>query len=73
MSVFKNIREDITNISGLKTSNEWYDIVKDKFKIEIIDPDGWDTTNFQYSFYEEKIFSYEFIDKLELSTLKFNI
>jgi len=73
MSVFKNIREDITNISGLKTSNEWYDIVKDKFKIEIIVPDGWDTTNFQYSFYEEKIFSYEFIDKLELSTLKFNI
>jgi hypothetical protein len=73
MSVFKNIREDITNISGLKTSNEWYDIVKDKFKIEIIDPDGWGTTNFQYSFYEEKIFSYEFIDKLELSTLKFNI
>lgn len=73
MSVFKNIKKEITKISGLKTSNEWYNIVKDKFKIEIIDPDGWDRNNFRYSFYEEKIFSYEFINKLELSTLKFNI
>jgi hypothetical protein len=49
----------------LKTSKEWNDI----HKIEIHDPDGWDRSNYQYSFYEEKITEDEFKDRVMRSTI----
>jgi len=54
----------------LKTSKEWFDSVKDEMKLQILDPDGWDRSNFNYSFYEEKINSVEFFKRLSISTIR---
>jgi hypothetical protein len=54
----------------LLTSVEWCD----KIGIEdgiILDPDGWDRTNFKYSFEQEKITREEFINRLAGSTVNF--
>ncbi len=51
--------------SNLKTSQEW---LKLKPLIMLLDPDGWNRTNFQYSFYEEKITQEEFDKRLSYST-----
>lgn len=40
----------------LKTSEQWYW----DYPIQIIDPDGWDRKNFEYSWYEELITFAEF-------------
>ena len=47
------------------TSEEW----EKKCDWKILDPDGWDRSNFQYSFYEEKIPYDEFIFRLLRSTV----
>lgn len=58
----------------LKTSSEWYTILNENEKKEniqittIMDPDGWDRTNYQYSFYEEMINENEFQRRLSYST-----
>ena len=49
-----------------KTSAEW---IK-KVGYEILDPDGWDRTNYDYSFNKEKITMEEFQKRLSLSTVK---
>ena len=36
----------------------------------ILDPDGWDRTNFKFSFYQEEITHSEFTTRLVLSTTK---
>lgn len=51
----------------LKTSYEWKGLIADD--IDIIDHDGWDRSNFQYSFFEEKITEKEFIARVKLSTI----
>jgi hypothetical protein len=60
------------NLNELKTSSEWIKTVG----YEVIDPDGWDRNNLQYSFYEELITFEEFQHRLTQSTirrkLKFN-
>jgi hypothetical protein len=54
-------------IPVIKTSAEW----QLKYpSIKILDPDGWDRTNFTYSFYEEKITEKEFIKRLFTSTIQ---
>lgn len=56
----------------LKTSKDWL-VEFEKFnKIEIIDYDGWDRTNFTFSFNEELITSNEFTKRLLLCTVKNN-
>lgn len=50
----------------LKTSEEWNEIHK-RF---IMDPDGWDRSNWQYSWYEEKITELEFKKRLARSTIR---
>ena len=52
-----------------KTSEEWN---KDPelSNVLILDPDGWDRSNFQYSWYEEKISKEEFIGKRSKSTVQ---
>ena len=48
-----------------KTSSEW---IKE-YDCEIVDPDGWDRTNYDYSFNEEKITRKEFELRLVRSTI----
>ena len=49
-----------------KVSSEW---IKEKH-CEIVDPDGWDRTNYDYSFNKEKITHEEFERRLMLSTIQ---
>lgn len=56
----------ISDIGGLKTSEEW---MKNYSDIVILDPDGWDRRNFQFSWYEEKITLVEFEKRLVISTI----
>lgn len=48
-----------------KTSSEW---IKE-YDCKIIDPDGWDRTNYNYSFNKEKITRKEFELRLVKSTI----
>lgn len=52
-------------LSAKKTSSEW---AKD-CEFDILDPDGWNRRNFQYSFYEELITKEEFNRRLFSSTV----
>ena len=49
-----------------KTSAEWIKEVG----YEVLDPDGWDRTNYDYSFNKEKITMDEFQKRLFLSTVR---
>ena len=49
-----------------KTSAEWIKEVG----YEILDPDGWDRTNYDYSFNKEKITMEEFQKRISLSTVR---
>lgn len=52
--------EDLT----LKTSEQWYM----DYPIQILDADGWDRKNFQYSWFEELITFTEFERRVMAST-----
>jgi hypothetical protein len=53
----------------LKTSKEWYDIKRiTEPKFVIMDPDGWNRQNYEYSFNEELITQDEFNMRVGLST-----
>lgn len=54
--------------SILKTSEEWYKSIHGG--ITILDPDGWDRGNYQFSWYQEKIDRKEFKRRVLLSTLQ---
>lgn len=49
-----------------KVSSEWVKEVG----YEIIDPDGWDRKNYDYSFNKEKITKEEFDKRLSTSTVR---
>ncbi len=44
----------------VKTSQEWYDLIPKELGFIIYDPDGWDRTNYEFSFHEELITKEEF-------------
>lgn len=50
-----------------KTSDVWSEYLG----IKILDPDGWDRENFQYSFYEEYITEDEFKERADMSTTQY--
>jgi hypothetical protein len=50
----------------LKTSAEW----QKECDTIVIDPDGWDRTNYEYSWNEEKITLEEFQKRMAFSTCK---
>jgi hypothetical protein len=52
------------------TSAEWYSKQYPNKEVEIIDPDGWDRANFDYSWKEEQISLYEFNRRVLASTCK---
>lgn len=51
----------------LKTSEQWQAELDQTYIV--IDPDGWDRSNFQFSFFEEMISEQEFMKRLVNSTL----
>ena len=53
----------------LRTSEDWQKICK----ITVLDPDGWDRVNYQYSWCKEKISREEFMNRVLPSTCMFNI
>ena len=57
-------------IEELKTSQQWCETIPAKYKLVIMDPDGWDRKNYQYSFHEEKITKDEFMMRMSRSTCK---
>jgi hypothetical protein len=57
-------------LDDLQTSEEWFKELKQKErKLKIIDPDGWDRSNFHYSWSIERISRQEFNHRLMESTV----
>lgn len=52
-----------------KTSAEWQKQCDD---VVVLDPDGWDRSNFKYSWHEEKITLEEYLRRRNRSTVKWN-
>ena len=53
----------------LKTSKDWLESIPEANRPIIYEPDGWDRSNYQFSFYEELITQEEFNRRLMLSTI----
>jgi hypothetical protein len=51
----------------LKTSEEWQ---KQFPNTKVLDPDGWDRKNYQYSWFEEKITLEEYTTRLHESSVQ---
>lgn len=56
-----------------KTSEQWLSEVDEKYSLCILDPDGWDRNNFDYSFNKERITKEEFDTRVANSTIKCNL
>lgn len=55
----------------LKTSQEWKSILCPHTRI--LDPDGWDRLNYEYSFFKELITKEEFMNRLTVSTTEIDL
>ncbi len=53
-----------------KTSAEWESEIPERYDLVILDPDGWDRTNFDYSFNKERITKEEFDKRVAKSTIQ---
>lgn len=51
-----------------KTSEQWYNSLPSEDRVIILNPDGWDRTNYQYSYFVEKITLDEFQNRVLRST-----
>jgi hypothetical protein len=56
-------------MEDLRTSKDWYANLCEFYSIKIMDYDGWNRDNFDYSFDEELITSEEFDRRLAISTI----
>lgn len=56
-----------------RTSEEWMNILNKDNKFKLLDPDGWDRSNFNFSYYIEQITLEEFFNRLSVSTCSGNI
>jgi hypothetical protein len=54
----------------MKTSKEWYELVPKEHELIILDPDGWDRKNYDYSYNEELITKEEFKKRVSSSTIQ---
>lgn len=52
----------------LKTSEEWSKIVYPIYKFYVVDEDGWDRRNFEFSWFQEKIDLDEFKTRCQMSS-----
>lgn len=57
---------DTFNLLPPRTSEEWQQLCK----YQVLDPDGWDRKNFDYSWYQEVITAEEFELRLMSSTIQ---
>jgi hypothetical protein len=64
---FKNIYAEV-DIGGKKTSHAWYHEIYPNNEVVIMDPDGWDRQNYQYSYFEELITFSQFMGRVMAST-----
>ena len=55
--------------SVLRTSQEWFQLTNARCSSVIYDPDGWDRSNYDYSFNEELITHDEYLKRLSVSTI----
>lgn len=53
------------NLEEKKTSQEWQKLIKE---VVVLDPDGWDRCNYEYSWEQEKISIQEFFKRVAEST-----
>ena len=54
----------------MKTSQKWLAEIQEQFsKVTVLDPDGWDRKNFDYSFNQELITKEEFEKRFAVSTV----
>ncbi len=65
--LFSQLPDGFHDSRILRTSEEWS---KEDPSVIILDPDGWDRQNFQFSWYEEKITLAEFLRRRMISTIK---
>ena len=70
----------INDLKIKKTSNDWYKELNDYLKsfneknhYTVYDPDGWDRSNFQFSWFEELITKEEFMRRTMFSTCLHNV
>lgn len=56
-------------VDVVKTSGEWEK--EDDSGVIVLDPDGWDRTNYEYSYYEELVTKEEYDMRKMYSTCKF--
>ncbi len=56
--------------TDLKTSKQWLKEFNKIKQVVILDPDGWDRSNYDYSFKEELINKDEFEKRLMFSTVQ---
>ena len=61
---------DYIKSNELKTSEEWQTIYPET---KVLDADGWDRLNFQFSWFEEKINHIEYCRRLFTSTIEHKI
>ncbi len=54
----------------LKTSEEWYKGYTERTGITILDPDGWDRKNYEFSWYRELLTQEEFAGRVMFSTVR---
>jgi len=52
-----------------KTSEKWHEKFKKRYKCKILDPDGWDRSNLEYSWHKEKITWEEFQKRMMISSI----
>lgn len=62
LTLIYQVKESVKG--NLKTSEEW----AKKYTNKIVDPDGWDRENFEYSWYQELITREEFENRAARST-----
>lgn len=60
-------------IRTVKSSKEWQLEVPKEFKLVILDPDGWDRKNYEFSFNQKKITKEEFKLRLSKSTVSCDV
>lgn len=53
-----------------KTSEQWQ--AELEMDVKVLDPDGWDRENYQYSFYEERITELEYRQRVAMSSVKWD-
>jgi hypothetical protein len=54
----------------MKTSQKWLAEIQERFpKVNVLDPDGWDRKNYEYSFNQELISKEEFKKRFYMSTV----